>query len=109
MAITPLATALHEEMVARGLRVADLAREVGLSEPTVRAAADGRVAKPHFPVCAAFDVYFGVAPGTTLDICEGRATSYRAAPLRELIALLEPLPPDALAGLAAFVRAVTDP
>lgn len=104
---TPLAAALHEAMRARGLRVADLAREMGQSEATVRAAADGRVAVPHKPVRDAFDVYFGAALGTTLDICEGRAARYPGVPIRELVALVAPLPPDGLAGLVTFVRTVT--
>lgn len=107
---TPLAAALHSAMRARGLRVADLARETGQSEATVRAAADGRVEVPHLPVRDAFDAYFGAARGTTLDICDGvNTTGYPGVPIRELVALVEPLPAEGLAGLVAFVRAVTRP
>lgn len=106
MAATPLAAALHEAMRERGLRVADLARELGVKEPTVRAAADGRVEVPHWPLREALDAYFGAPSGTTLDICERRVKAYPSEAERRLVALVQALPAELRHPLMAFLEAL---
>ena len=94
-------------MRARGITVADLARDVHQPEPTVRGVYDGKVTTPGRRLRDALDHYFDVPRGTTLSIVEGEVDHYPTDHLHELCLLAGMLPGDAVERLTGFLRAIT--
>lgn len=94
-------------MRARGLTAADLARELGQPEPTVRNVVDGKVREPGRKLRDALDVYLDAPTGTTLAIVRGELDAYPSDALRELVHLAQPLPNGAVEHLVGFLRSIS--
>lgn len=104
---TPLARALREAMQSRGLTAADLIREVGQTEATMRNVIDGRVTLTNKNVRDALDAYFNAPVGTTMAIAEGRMTGYPNDRMTQLVQLAQPLSEEAVDHLVGFLRAIS--
>lgn len=102
---TPLAMALDEELRSRGLRISELARDIGVPEPTLRNVYDGTTIVPNREMREALDDYFDARPSTTMRIIDGELDSYRASDVtRDLCRLARQLPDDVIADLFALMR-----
>lgn len=107
--MTAIEAALKDAMGRRGLTVADLARELDVPEPTLRAIVDGRTAKPHRVVRDALDAYFAPAcPGTTLRICRGELFSYPGMERARLCRLVTLIPDDMVEHVTAVLGSWLD-
>jgi transcriptional regulator with XRE-family HTH domain len=106
--VTPLAAALAEVMAAHDWTPADLAREVGMSVPTIRGYTSGRVVEPRSEHRAALDRCLapGLPPGTTRAICAGDVRGYPSEPAVKVWHIVRQLERRAVAALAELLESL---